>query len=182
MLGVSRPGANGVRRTAHRRHRLRQAAIATVLAAAPIVWCRSPAAWTFGAGPMASPPMAQSETRSVWDGVFSEEQASRGQTAYADACGVCHRDDLGGNEDGAPPLAGTAFLARWTGRPLSEFSFVLAETMPQDTPGSLTSRQYTEIIAFILKRNGAGAGKADLPEDQDRLGRIVFGPRPRLRR
>jgi mono/diheme cytochrome c family protein len=148
--------------------------------AAVMVWCGAAAAATPWSGPPVRTPIVQSETRSVWDGVFTEAQAARGQAAYADACTTCHRDDLGGNEDGAPPLAGAAFFKRWTGRPLSEFSFVLAETMPQDAPRSLTASQYTDVIAFILERNGASAGKTELPDEADRLGRIMITPPPRL--
>jgi mono/diheme cytochrome c family protein len=153
-----------------------------VLVAAAMPW------WHFAAAPAAEAVLrvgaavGQAETRSVWDGVFTEAQATRGQAAYADACTSCHRDDLGGNEDGAPPLEGATFLTRWTGRPLSEFSFVLAETMPQDVPNSLTATQYTDIIAFILKSNGAPAGTTELPADPERLGRLRFAPPPRLHR
>jgi hypothetical protein len=71
-------------------------------------------------------------------------------------------------------LDGDAFLGRWRDRSLSEFSFVLTETMPQDAPGSLTPKQYAEIISFILKNNGAPAGRMELPEDAESLGRIRF--------
>jgi mono/diheme cytochrome c family protein len=116
----------------------------------------------------------QSKTQSILDGVFTVEQATRGQRLYAEACTSCHRDDLSGNEDGAPPLRGDAFLGRWRDRWLSEFSFVLTETMPQDAPGSLTPKQYADIISFILKNNGAPAGRMELPEDAESLGRIRF--------
>src|SRR5687767_14990176 len=32
----------------------------------------------------------------VWQGVYTEAQAARGQTAYASHCTSCHRDDLSG--------------------------------------------------------------------------------------
>lgn len=155
---------------------------ATALAAA---WL-----WSFGAAAPTGPEnrqvveaaVAESQARSVWDGVFTDEQASRGQAAYAEACTSCHRDDLSGNEDGAPPLGGATFLARWVDRPLSEFLFVLAETMPQDAPNSLTPRAYMDIIGFILKRNGAPTGKTELRHDTEVLARIRFTPAPRLLR
>lgn len=126
--------------------------------------------------------VAGSQARSVWDGVFTDEQASRGQAAYAEACTSCHRDDLSGNEDGAPPLSGAAFLQRWVDRPLSEFLFVLAETMPQDAPNSLKPETYVDIIGFILKQNGAPPGKTELRHDAEVLARIRFASTPRLRR
>jgi len=118
--------------------------------------------------------IAQPAARDVWEGVFTESQATRGQEAYSHACTVCHREDLSGNEDGAPPLRGPAFLQRWTDRSLSEFYFVLAETMPQEAPGSLTTREYVDIISFILKRNGASAGNVELTGETESLRRVVF--------
>ncbi len=44
-------------------------------------------------------------SRSVWDGVYTKEQSSRGQTAYREECAKCHAENLMGGE-GAPPLAG----------------------------------------------------------------------------
>src|ERR1039458_10596307 len=38
--------------------------------------------------------------RSVWDGVYTKEQAQRGQTVYGRDCARCHSDNLGGGESG----------------------------------------------------------------------------------
>lgn len=122
--------------------------------------------------------IAQSETRRVWDGVFTKEQAGRGLEAYTRACTYCHRADLSGNEDGAPALRGPAFFRRWTDRPLSELYFVVKETMPQDDPASLTAAEYVDIISFILQRNDASPGDAPLPADEETLSRIKFTPAP----
>ena len=43
-------------------------------------------------------------TKSVWDGVYSRDQASRGQAKYAQVCSNCHQGDLSGS-DQAPVLA-----------------------------------------------------------------------------
>jgi S-disulfanyl-L-cysteine oxidoreductase SoxD len=105
---------------------------------------------------------------------FTDQQASRGQDVYTRACAACHRNDLCGNEDGAPALRGAAFVGRWAGRPLSEFYFVLAETMPQDAPGDLTAREYVDIISFVLQRNGMSAGAKDLPADMPSLATMAL--------
>ena len=34
-------------------------------------------------------------SRSVWDGVYTQEQANRGKTAYAEQCATCHGADIG---------------------------------------------------------------------------------------
>ena len=46
-----------------------------------------------------------SQDRTVWDGVYTEAQAKRGEEAYKRSCGYCHRDDLAGGffDDGTGP-------------------------------------------------------------------------------
>jgi len=44
-------------------------------------------------------------SRSVWDGVYTEEQAKRGEPIYKKECAACHGDMLTGGES-APPLTG----------------------------------------------------------------------------
>jgi cytochrome c len=115
---------------------------------------------------------APQTTRSLSDAVYTVEQAERGREAYAKACTYCHRDDLSGNEDGAPPLRGSAFLNRWKDRPISELYFVIKETMPQDEPKSLSANDCIDIVAFMLRRNEAPAGAVELPADMAVLGGI----------
>ncbi len=57
---------------------------------------------------------APSGSRSVWDGVYTQEQAERGHSLYNEHCTSCHGDTLAGGEV-APPLAGGDFLANWNG-------------------------------------------------------------------
>ena len=54
------------------------------------------------------------DKRSVWDGVYTAEQAKRGQARYNQQCASCHGDTLMGGES-APPLAGGEFLSTWNG-------------------------------------------------------------------
>src|SRR5579862_6619407 len=53
-------------------------------------------------------------TRSVWDGVYSQDQAGRGKALYTKECAGCHGTELTGGEE-APPLTGGAFTANWNG-------------------------------------------------------------------
>ena len=55
---------------------------------------------------------AQPPTKSVWDGVYTEAQASRGKALYSQECASCHGSELTGGEM-APPLAGGEFMAGW---------------------------------------------------------------------
>jgi mono/diheme cytochrome c family protein len=118
------------------------------------------------------------QAATIWSGVYTLEQSERGQKAYGRSCGTCHRDDLSGSDDGAPALKGAVFFERWKDRPLSEMYFVIAETMPQDAPGSLSAAEYADIISFLLRRNDAPAGEMALPTDLQKLKRIVVVEKP----
>ena len=57
----------------------------------------------------AAPAQVPADTVTIWDGVYTPAQASRGQRTYERACGSCHGVDLKGSMD-APPLIGSAAL------------------------------------------------------------------------
>ena len=109
--------------------------------------------------------------RSVWDGVYSAEQAKRGQVRYGELCGSCHGDTLGGGES-APPLAGGEFLANWNTLTVGELFDRTRSTMPQNKPGSMNREATAEIIAFVLSSNQFPAGKEALPQDSQVLRQI----------
>jgi mono/diheme cytochrome c family protein len=112
--------------------------------------------------------------RSVWDGVYSKEQAARGQTAYREECARCHGENLGGGES-APALAGNDFLGKWNGRSVGDLLDSIVKTMPADDPGNLARRQYADIAAFMLSANDFPAGTKDLENTPATLKDIVFG-------
>src|SRR5690348_1073979 len=60
-----------------------------------------------------------SESQSVWDGVYTEEQARRGEDVYQKNCSTCHGDRLNGTGE-APALSGGRFLANWNGLTLGD--------------------------------------------------------------
>src|SRR5437016_3569994 len=52
--------------------------------------------------------------KTVWDGVYTDAQASGGQALYTQYCARCHSTNLGGGADqGAPPLKGDKFMENW---------------------------------------------------------------------
>ena len=101
-------------------------------------------------------------TRTIWDGIYTEEQAARGEKLYAERCGKCHGDTLGGQE-AAPALTGTTFYSNWEGEALEALFDRMRSTMPQDKPGSLSRAQNADILAHMLKVGGFPAG--DVPLD-----------------
>jgi mono/diheme cytochrome c family protein len=118
--------------------------------------------------------LAQAQTtRTVWDGVYNEEQSQRGRSAFLDACSNCHGRDLEG-ADMTPPLTGGAFMANWDGLTLGDLAERIRNTMPLNAPGSLSRQNSAEIVAYILKFNQFPAGKDELPREVPAMKQILF--------
>lgn len=109
--------------------------------------------------------------RSVWDGVYSADQAKRGQERYNAQCASCHGDTLGGGES-APPLAGGEFLSNWNGLTVGDLFDRTRTSMPQSKPGSLSREANAEILAYVFSANQFPAGKADMPQSSEVLKEI----------
>lgn len=107
--------------------------------------------------------LAAQPGRTVADGVYSEEQAKRGQVTYDAQCGACHGATLAGTL--APPLAGADFLGFWDKSPVAELVDKTQNTMPATSPGSLTRGQATDVVAYVLKVSGFPSGSADMSAD-----------------
>jgi mono/diheme cytochrome c family protein len=111
---------------------------------------------------------ADAKTRTVWDGVYNEAQAKRGKERYVNECSSCHLADLSGS-DQAPPLNGEPFILQWENRTAGDLFTSLRTTMPQGTPGQLSSQAYAEIVAYLLQANAFPAGFDELARDADLL-------------
>jgi quinoprotein glucose dehydrogenase len=118
---------------------------------------------------------AQSESRSVWDGVYSEAQANRGQPLYIQHCASCHDETLAGRDE-APALAGGDFLSNWTGLTLGDLFERMRTSMPLNNPGTLGRPVMTDILSYILSVNKFPAGKTDLPTATEVLRLIRIDP------
>jgi mono/diheme cytochrome c family protein len=116
--------------------------------------------------------------KSVWAGVYTNDQAAVGEDLYAARCATCHGDDLDGRER-APALAGSAFAQRWEGTSLKKL-FERMQEMPPDNPAArLAPKQYADVLAFLLSANEIPAGSEPLAEDKDVLATITYTSRPR---
>ena len=109
--------------------------------------------------------------KSIWDGAFTEGQATRGQERYRTACAACHAEDLLGAQ--GPALVGQAFLDRWAGSTVFDMVQVIKQSMPQEAPDSLGLPAYVDIISYLLKSNGSPAGASELPTESDALRQIL---------
>ena len=119
---------------------------------------------------------AAAAARSVWDGVYTREQAARGLNTYREECLQCHGEALGGGE-GGPELAGQDFLAKWNGKTAGDLFTLVRKTMPSEDPGSLSSRQYSDLVAYILSANGFPAGSKELDREVAPLNEIRIEPK-----
>jgi quinoprotein glucose dehydrogenase len=109
--------------------------------------------------------------RSVWEGVYTADQAKRGQARYKELCASCHGESLEGGES-SPPLAGGEFLANWNTLTVGDLFDRTRTTMPQNKPGSLNRETTAEILAFVLGANQFPEGKQALPQASEVLKEI----------
>ena len=113
------------------------------------------------------------EPRSVWDGVYTKDQAKRGGSFYLQECSNCHGQELQG-ADMTPALTGLAFTANWDGLTLGDLFERIRITMPADRPGSLARQQIADILAYLLIVNKFPDGETELPREVQALKQILF--------
>ncbi len=111
---------------------------------------------------------AKAAARTTKARVYTTAQATRGEELYMAMCVSCH-----------PPATytGAVFLT-WQGRNLGELLAFLQEKMPKNDPGSLTAKEYADVMAYLLKLNKMPVGKVDLPADAKALRGINIDIRP----
>jgi S-disulfanyl-L-cysteine oxidoreductase SoxD len=116
-------------------------------------------------------------SRTVWDGVYTEEQATRGKQVYEQLCSSCHRSDLSGG-DASRPLKGQPFFDRWHDRSLFDLSAIIQSFMPHDYHVFVPADSARDIVAFLLHENGIPAGNEALSPIGQQLA-IIRITRPR---
>ena len=121
--------------------------------------------------------LAAAQTRTVWDGVYTDAQAERGRASYQQSCVGCHRDDLRGDNT-APSLVGESFTFLWGDMEIGELSARIQKLMPPQGPGSLPAQTYIDIVAFMLQKNAFPAGSVELSADPVALHILITASRP----
>jgi mono/diheme cytochrome c family protein len=116
---------------------------------------------------------ASTGAKSVWDGVYTEEQAKRGSPMYSEFCASCHGPELMGGEM-APPLASGDFLSGWDGLTVGDLFERIRISMPQNAPGTLSGQQNADILAFVFSANKFPAGTTELSNQAMVLKAIKF--------
>ena len=114
-----------------------------------------------------------SQSRTIWDRVYTADQAKRGQATYSAQCSACHGAMLDGI-DAAPSLSGGWFMSHWDSVSLSDMVDRIRVSMPLSNPGSLSRQQVVDVLSYILSVNGVPPGEAELPPEPARLSQIWF--------
>ena len=113
----------------------------------------------------------------VWDGVYTAEQAQLGAAAYRENCASCHAEDLGGGSNSAS-LVGVSFQFLWGNKTVHELFEAIRTTMPTDAPGSLPRQTYLNIVTYIMQANEFPAGDEELGVDAESLGNVLITGKP----
>ena len=122
--------------------------------------------------PRAQDPPAK---RTIWDGVYTDQQANRGEREYGRTCEHCHGASLEGDSAReVPALVSEPFMRSWNGKNLKDLFDLLSRSMPADNRGSLSARTYTDLMAYLLRANEAPGGASALPESPASLEAISF--------
>src|SRR5215813_278762 len=111
---------------------------------------------------MAGQEPAQSKT--VWSGIYTAEQATRGEESYKMRCARCHGAKLEGTQGNG--LVGKDFMERWREDSMGSLWEFVSESMPPARRGEgrplISVPTYLDIIAFILSKNDFPAGPSPL--------------------
>ncbi len=94
-------------------------------------------------------------TLNTTQGVFSEEQATRGEDVFWNICAECHfEEDFGG-----------PFIQSWVGASVKDLVDEIVATMPEDNPGGMPVEQYLDVVTYMFKINGMPTGEDELATD-----------------
>lgn len=109
-------------------------------------------------------------------GSFTEVQAENGHGEYQENCVLCHGENLTSGEMGGPPIAGSYFFSRWSGRTVGELFDFIRTNMPYGEGGSLSTETYSEVTAYVLQFNGLPSGEEPLGPDSSVLDNVIGEP------
>jgi mono/diheme cytochrome c family protein len=92
--------------------------------------------------------------------LYTAAQAHTGHATYEQKCAMCH----GKHEQGmvGPALKGPIFASKKANYKVEDIYLFMSVNMPAYAPGSLTPKQYVDIMAFLLRQNGFPAGQSAL--------------------
>jgi S-disulfanyl-L-cysteine oxidoreductase SoxD len=113
--------------------------------------------------------------QSVWDGVYTDAQATRGERTYGRSCEACHGPDLAGDAvNEIPALSLDSFMTSWSGKNVKDLFDTVQRSMPKDKPGTLGTGAYIDVVSYLLQANRFPSGSKELPRTPGQLEGIVI--------
>ena len=113
--------------------------------------------------------------QSVWDGVYTNAQATRGERTYGRSCEQCHGADLSGDPVmEIPALSLDSFMTSWNGKSVKDLFDTVKRSMPKDKPGSLGTGAYIDVVSYLLQANSFPSGTQELPRAPEQLDGILI--------
>ena len=94
----------------------------------------------------------------LWDGLYTDDQASRGNAVFSTTCARCHTLD----SEGTRPLSGKKFWDSYTQKTVGDLFRFMQKNMPNGNGGSLSETTYADLVALVLQSNGIPAGTTEL--------------------
>jgi len=104
------------------------------------------------------------------DGLYTDEQASRGKDVYLNSCRSCHTP---------ASHTGATFNKWWRGKHLSDLFAFISTRMPKNDPGSLAPEDVADVMAYLLKMNAMPVGPNELSADVDSLKKYRIEAKPK---
>ena len=126
-----------------------------------------------GAAGIFSAALVAQDSRSVWDGVYTEAQAARGAVLFDKDCAGCHGPS-GEGGGMAPALVEASFAANYDGQTVGDLFDRNKGTMPPGREGQLSAQQMADITAAMLHFNKFPAGEKELPAQSMMLKAIKY--------
>ena len=114
----------------------------------------------------------QDAGKNTWDGVYTKEQAAKGEAVYNQQCVNCH--GVGGAGNDAPPLNDAGFAANWDTLTLEDLFKRIHDTMPITAAGTLSREDSALILAYLLQVNRFPDGTTALPDQNFPLSGIKY--------
>jgi mono/diheme cytochrome c family protein len=110
--------------------------------------------------------------KTTWDGIYTKEQADKGEKLYTELCLKCHGAEAVGAD--APGLAGGQFASDWDMLTVNQLFDRVRNTMPQDDPQTLSREDTAAVLAYMFVKNNFPPGDAPLPSAGDALSQITY--------
>lgn len=122
--------------------------------------------------------------RSVWDGAYTDAQATRGKAAYEKGCQACHAAAGAGGFGitySGTALKGQRFVQTWENDLTGLLAYAMSpppgstlsqkeqkhgdSSQPRGSQDPLTPADYLDVVAYLFQLNGFPAGTAELTAD-----------------